>query len=93
MCCEDKLLAASLTASSNTENVMLPSFFLSKIGQLFINPDFLSNININISRSAAGQAVTWCALSLCIANSLNQQYGAAAPGDEKPGPFFGDPML
>ena len=46
-----------------------------------------------ISRSAAGQAATWCALSLCIANSLNQQYGAAAPGDEKPGPFFGDPML
>lgn len=45
------------------------------------------------SRPAAGQAVTWCALSLCIANSLNQQYGAAAPGDEKPGPFFGDPML
>ena len=45
------------------------------------------------SRPAASQAVTWCALSLCIANSLNQQYGAAAPGDEKPGPFFGDPML
>ena len=48
---------------------------------------------IIVSRPAAGQAVTWCALSLCIANSLNQQYGAAAPGDEKPGPFFGDPML
>ena len=46
-----------------------------------------------LRRPAAGQAVTWCALSLCIANSLNQQYGAAAPGDEKPGPFFGDPML
>ena len=50
-------------------------------------------LSLTNSRSAAGQAVTWCALSLCIANSLNQQYGAAAPGDEKPGPFFGDPML
>ena len=57
------------------------------------NQLMMDDNHMMISRSAAGQAVTWCALSLCIANSLNQQYGAAAPGDEKPGPFFGDPML
>ena len=64
-----------------------------QLGQKYHGHDLIDDVHHDISRSAAGQAVTWCALSLCIANSLNQQYGAAAPGDEKPGPFFGDPML